>query len=260
MPFVNSGNWSCLSARRDSSDARIITHQACRAAILSALFVFALSACQPLPPVQSSQAQAPQSAAAPAFQNEKRYIVDTRNSEIRLLVYRDGPMARFGHNHVMTGRVGGEISVSDSAAASGFRLEIPVESFVVDDATLRAEEGEEFAAAVSDQARKGTRDNMLGADILDAAHYPIINIESDTLVGPRWNPSVTARVTVRGRTSVLKFPAAVIEQAGSLTVVAAFPVLQSKLGIVPYSVLGGAIQVRDAIDIRVRLVALPATD
>jgi polyisoprenoid-binding protein YceI len=220
-----------------------------------------LTACQIQSPApNNSQDQTPQSSIAPASLGGKRYIVDTQASEVRLLVYRDGPMARFGHNHVMTGRVQGEIGVSDSAAASGFKLEIPADSFVVDAPVSRAEEGGEFAAAVSDQARKGTRDNMLGVDILDAAHYPTIFVESDSLVGPRWNPNVTAHVTVRGKTIELKFPAAVVEQSGSLTVIAAFRVLQSELGIEPYSILGGAIRVRDAIDIRVRLVARPAAD
>jgi polyisoprenoid-binding protein YceI len=96
--------------------------------------------------------------------------------------------------------------------------------------------------------------------VLDAANYPFIRIESASLIGPRWNPEVTARVTVHGTASELKFPAAVFEQPGSLTVIAAFRVLQSDLGMKPYSILGGAIRVRDAIDIRVRLVARPATD
>jgi polyisoprenoid-binding protein YceI len=225
------------------------------------MFAVGLTACQIHPQADTTQAATALSAPQPGAPLEgKHYIVDTQASEIRLLVYRDGPMARFGHNHVMTGQIRGELGVSDSASASGFRLEIPVESFTVDDATLRAEEGDEFAAPVSDQARKGTRDNMLGADILDAAHFPLIGIDSDSLVGPRWNPGVTAHITVRGATSELKFPAAVIEQSGSLTVIAAFRVLQSELGIKPFSVLGGAIRVRDAIDIRVRLVARPAVD
>lgn len=168
-------------------------------------------------------------------------------------------MARFGHNHVIIGQVRGELGVSDSVAATGFRFEIPVESLEVDASASRSEEGGEFAAAVSDQARKGTRDNMLGSDVLDAANYPFIRIESVSLVGPRWNPQVTARITVRGKTSELEFPAAVFEQPGSLTVIASFRVLQSDLGMQPFSVLGGAIRVRDAIDIRVRLVARPVT-
>lgn len=213
-----------------------------------------LTACQTHPPAETATTLLAPANSTPSL-NGKRYIVDPQASEIRLLVYRDGPMARVGHNHVMVGRVQGELGVSDTAAASGFSIDIPVESFEVDAAALRAEEGEEFAATVSDQARKGTRDNMLGPDVLDAAHYPLIRIESVAMRGPRWNPDVSARITVRGKTSVLEFPAAVFEQDDTLTVIAAFRVLQSDLGITPYSILGGAVTVRDAIDIRVRLVA-----
>lgn len=247
-----------MSARCGGSNARIISHQAYVKALLMALFAGALTACQMLSPAETVPSVSQPDTAV--THQGKPYIVDPQASEIRLLVYRDGPMARFGHNHVMTGRVRGELSVSDSAAASSFRIEIPVDSFAVDAPLPRAEEGGEFSAIVSDQARKGTRDNMLGPDVLDGAHYPLIFIESDALVGPRWNPDVTAHITVRGRRSEVKFPAAVIEQPGSLTVIAAFRVLQSDLGIKPFSFLGGAIRVRDAIDIRVRLVAHPATD
>lgn len=230
-----------------------------RSTILALLCAAALSACQTLPPAITSAAP-PATANLAASFNGKRYIVDPQASEIRLLVYRDGPMARVGHNHVMVGRVQGELRVSDTAAASGFSIEIPVESLQVDAPASRAEEGDEFAATVSDQARKGTRDNMLGADVLDAAHYPLIRIASDALLGPRWNPDVSAHITVRGKTSALKFPAAVFEQPGLLTVIAAFRVLQSDLGMQPYSILGGAVTVRDAIGVRVRLVARSAPE
>ena len=212
-----------------------------------------LAACQTLPPVET--AAAPAATKPIASLNGKRYIVDPKESEIRLLVYRDGPMARVGHNHVMVGKMRGELGVSDTAADSGFSIEIPVESFEVDAPELRAEEGADFTATLSDQARKGTRDNMLGPDVLDAAHYPLIRIESSALRGPRWNPDVSARITVRGKTSEVRFPAAVFEHNDTLTVVAAIRVLQSDLGMTPYSILGGAVTVRDAIDIRVRLVA-----
>jgi polyisoprenoid-binding protein YceI len=223
------------------------------------LCAVALSACQTRPSAESVTT-APAPTSATATQNGKRYSVDAQASEIRLLVYRDGPMARVGHNHVMVGPVRGELRVSDTAAASGFSIEIPVESLIVDAPAWRAEEGEDFSAPVSDPARKGTRDNMLGAEVLDAAHFPLIRIESGALSGPRWAPEVSALITVRGVTRPLKFPAAVFEQNGALTVIAAFRVLQSDLGMQPFSILGGAIRVRDAIDIRVRLVARPASD
>ncbi len=188
-------------------------------------------------------------AAAP------RYRVDPQASEIRLLVYRDGPLARFGHSHVVVGRVHGEIRAGDAAAASGFRLEIPVDSFAVDPPAARAEEGDEFAAQVSEPARRDTRENMLGADVLDAARHPLVRVESIALVGPQWGPTVTARVTLRGVTRDLRFAAAVLRQDDTLVVVAGFRIRQSEFGIEPISALNGGLRVRDALDIRVRLVA-----
>jgi hypothetical protein len=151
-----------------------------------------------------------------------RFIVDPEASEVRLLVYRAGPLARFGHNHVISGRVRGEIRAGGRAAESGFRLEIPVESFVVDPPAARAEEGEGFAEDISEQARQATRNNMLGKDILDAAARPLIEINSVALVGPRWNPTVVGRVTLHGTTRDLRFSAAVVEHDDLLTVVATF--------------------------------------
>ncbi len=182
-------------------------------------------------------------------------MVDPQASEIRVLVYRSGPLGRFGHDHVIVGRVQGEVRAGESAAASGFRLEIPVASFEVDPPAARAEEGPDFAEPVSAQARAGTRENMLGSAVLDAARYPLIRIESIALAGPRWGPTVTARVTLRGVTRELRFPAAVFQSGNALTVMAAFRLTQSDFGIVPYSILGGGLRVRDVLEVRIRIVA-----
>lgn len=235
---------------------RILAHATQNKALLGALSALLLAACQTVPPVELAQS-APTASVSPSG---KRYIVDSQASEIRLLVYRDGPMARFGHNHVLQGQVRGEIRVSESAAASGFVIEIPVLSLQVDAPVARSEEGAEFAAPVSDQARQGTRDNLLGPDVLDAARHPLIRIESGALLGPRWNPGVSARITLCGTSTPINFSAAVLEQQGAITVIANFQLRQSDLGMTPFSVLGGAIRVQDRIDIRVRLLARLAAD
>lgn len=228
------------------------------AKIFAKLFAILLAACQ----LQSANiaVSAPKAPFLAPSHAMSHYIVDTQTSQIRLLVYRDGPMASFGHNHIITGQVRGEFNVSDTVSTSGFSIEIPVETFVVDVPASRIEEGAEFATKVSDDARQGTRRNMLGENVLDAKQHPLIRIESVALIGPRWNPNVTARITLRGKSSELKFPVAVFEQSDSLRVIAAFRVLQSDLGMIPFTVLGGALGVRDAIDVRVRLVARLATD
>lgn len=179
----------------------------------------------------------PPSGAISVPAGAARFVVDPQASEIRLLVYRGGPLARFGHNHAIVGRVQGEIRAGASAAASGFRLEIPVGSFEVDPPAARAEEGARFAAPVSAHAREGTRANMLGKDVLNAMRYPLIRIDSVALLGPRWGPTVTARVTLRGATRDLRFPAAVFASGDTLTTIASFRVEQSAFGITPYAVL-----------------------
>lgn len=215
-----------------------------------------IAACQTVPPPGDTAVLAqPAKARMVAGAGSARYTVDPRASEVRLLVYRDGALARFGHNHVVVGRVQGEIRAGDSAAASGFRLEIPVESFAVDPPEARAEEGEEFAAPVSEPARRDTRENMLGSRMLDAASQPLIRIESIALAGPDWAPMVTARLTLRNVSRDLRFAAAVFRQDDVLTVVASFRINQSDFGVEPFSALNGGLRVRDSLDARVRLVA-----
>lgn len=218
-----------------------------------------VAACQTAPPpgdaapVRTAVLSEPV-RAGPTLPDAPRYLVDPLASEVRLLVYRDGPLARFGHNHAIVGRIRGEVRAGN-VAASGFRLEIPIGSFVLDPPAARAEEGEDFAAEVSEPARRATRENMLGKDVLDAPQHPLILIESIALVGPDWNPLVTARVTLRGATRDLRFPSAVFRQDDALTVIANFRIRQSEFGIEPFTTLNGGLRVRDEFDVRVRLVA-----
>lgn len=224
-------------------------------AALALLFPLALLAgCQSAPsaaPAAASEAAVPATVPSGA----RRFAVDPAASEIRLLVYRSGALARFGHDHVIVGRVRGEIFAGASAAASGFRLEIPVAALEVDPPQARAEEGGEFSTPVSPQAQEATRANMLGPDVLDAQHHASIAVASVSLRGPRWDPTVLAQVTLRGVARSLSFPAAVFEQNDRLVVVASFDIRQSDFGIVPYSVLGGGLRVRDSIHVRIRVAA-----
>ena len=229
-----------------------------RTPALTSIFLLVLAAgCQTVaPPGNTTAVLAEPVAAQPNLHAEApRFVVDADLSEVRILVWRDGPLARFGHDHVVVGRLRGELHAGETAAASGFQLEIPVDSFAVDPAVPRAEEGSEFSSAVSDQAREGTRENLLGKDVLDAASHPLIRIASLALLGPQWNPTVTARVTLRGATRDVRFPAAVFRQGDTLTVVASFVIGQRAFGIEPFSALNGGLRVRDDLDIRIRIVA-----
>lgn len=222
-----------------------------KACALSVIVPLVLAACQTAPPDSAAR----EKPDARASQGAARYAVDANASEIRLLMFRDGPLARFGHNHVIVGRIQGEIRAGDSAAASGFGLEVPVESFAVDPPEARGEEGEAFAAPVPEPARRDTRENILGSRMLDAANHPLVRIESIALVGPDWAPTVVARLTLRGAARDLRFDASVFRRDDVLTVGASFWIDQSALGIEPFTTPDGGLRVRDAIFVRVRVVA-----
>lgn len=202
----------------------------------------------------------PPLAPVPAMPEAPAYRIDPAASELRVLVYRDGPLSAFGHDHVLVAPAAGVVHAGESAAQSGFHVIVNVADFDVDPAAARAEEGEAFSGNVSASAREGTRRNLLGEHVLDAKRHPRLVIESVALDGPRWNPTVRARVTLRGVERNIAFPAAVFEGGDALTVIANFSIRQSDFGMEPFSVLGGGLKVRDALDVRVRIVARASPD
>ena len=187
------------------------------------------------------------------------YVVHAELSDVRFLVYRTGALASFGHNHVIQAKdIHGDVYLADDFQASGFSLDLPVAGFVVDDPKARSVEGPDFAKQPSDAAIDGTRKNMLGPDLLDAAHFPEVSIRSVKLLGPDWGPDVTVRITLHGVARDVSVPISVERSGDTLSVHGAFEIKQSDFGLKPFSVLGGGLQVADALRIRFHLVAQKA--
>jgi hypothetical protein len=196
------------------------------------------------------------------------YSIDSAQSELRLLVYRAGPMARLGHNHVILNHaVGGWV---DAAAAglpgsraspesASFSLYVPVADFIVDDARARSEEGQDFSAEVPGQAKSGTRRNMLSGAVLDAERFPVITLTSAGIArAPEGNLVATLTVGVAGHESILAVPFTVEISADRIAATGSVVLRQSDLGLTPLSVMLGALQVQDDITVKFRFVAAAA--
>src|SRR5581483_11882894 len=112
------------------------------------------------------------------------YDVVPGESLITILAYRGGALAKAGHNHVIASHdFSGTIYVPEELARTSVQVRIPVEGLTVDEAPLRAKEGPDFAAAVPDSAKEGTRHNMLSEALLSAAGNPEILLDSQSLEG-----------------------------------------------------------------------------
>jgi hypothetical protein len=185
------------------------------------------------------------------------YRIDGGHSELRLLVYRAGPMAKFGHNHVMVNdAVSGWVAATDGVSGSSLSLRIPVAGFVVDDAAARAAEGAEFSEEVAGEAREGTRHNMLSENCLDGDRYPSITLTSRSVTMFDGKPVATLTVNVAGHESTLVVPFTLTRTPDRVSGSGSFVLRQSDLGLVPFSILLGALQVENDITVKFNLVAV----
>jgi polyisoprenoid-binding protein YceI len=190
------------------------------------------------------------------------YDVVAGDSLVTIRVYRAGALASAGHNHLIASHdLSGTVYVARDVLRSSFELNLPVATLTVDESALRAQQASaDFPPDVPDSAKEGTRHNMLGEALLDAAHSPQILLQTVRLERGADEHSVTAQVrsTVRGQ--VRSFSVPVSYQLGNDTIIlsGAFPLRQTDLGLTPFSAMLGALQVQDEMRISFRIIARAA--
>lgn len=186
------------------------------------------------------------------------YRIDPAQSELRILVYRAGPLAPLGHDHVIVNRaLGGWVKYAGAASAASFSLSVPAADFVVDDARLRREEGADFSEDIPEEAKSATLRNMLSAALLDAAQFPAIRVRSVAVQGTGDALEATLAVDVAGHASTLVVPFTLDGSARrGLSASGALTIRQSALGLTPFSVLLGTLRVQDEMRVKFKFVAV----
>jgi hypothetical protein len=160
-------------------------------------------------------------------------------------------MANLGHNHVMVNRaMTGFVQVGSDIAASSFFLSVPVEDFEVDEPKARLEEGSDFPGDIPEDARSGTRRNMLSAALLNAAQFPLITVTGVTFTGTLSAPSADLTISVAGHSADISAPCTLQGDAHQLTATGSMELRQTAIGLTPYSLLHGALQVQDVMRLK----------
>ena len=174
------------------------------------------------------------------------FRVDSESSWLRVLAYPDGPLKRFGHHHVISHHgIAGSVNVAPDPLDSTFDLEIAVADFVVDDADMRALEGEDFEDEVPQKDIDGTRGNMLGERLLNGEQFPTIQLKSASIEGSLPNVSIVTTVTVIGIDSTVGFPATTELTDDSFVASGELEIVHGEIGLSPFTAMGGALSVRD---------------
>ena len=224
-----------------------------------------LAGCPLRPHVPAPPPQAQPAPQAVAPHRGQPYDIVADASLLSILVYRAGPLASAGHNHVIASHeLSGTVYVPADLMATSFEVHVPVATLTVDEAALRARQASsDFPPEVPEEAKQGTRRNMLGEALLDARQNPEIVLRAIGLQRPA--PAGTAadadlvlvrvQSTVRGQVRSFTVPVHYRLEDGHLTVTGEFPLRQSDLGLTPFSAMLGALQVQDEMRVSVRIVA-----
>jgi polyisoprenoid-binding protein YceI len=188
----------------------------------------------------ASQAQEPATS--------REYRVDSDASWLRVLAYPDGPLRRFGHHHVISHHdISGVVVVAPNPLESTIMLEIAVQDLVVDDAAMRALEGEDFEKEVPQKDIDGTRGNMLGERLLHAEQFSTIQIQSRAIEGSMPDVNIVATVTVAGMEHTVTFPASIELTDDAFVASGQLEITHGELGLSPFTAAGGALSVRDLL-------------
>ncbi len=248
--------------------------QSIRHAGLLLLATALVAGCAQEVPLSKQKSDSPVTADFPAAhylqaeaQGRKILHVDSGQSLIVLEVRRAGVFARLGHDHVVASHdVKGFVAPDEGRAD----LSVPLDRLVVDEAALRAEAGFNTQPTPDDIA--GTRNNMLNK-VLDAERFPqaLIRIVrkdgaddgADNGAGNGADNGadnsasvLNVAITLHGTTRTFDVPATIEETPDKMIVSGRMNFNQTDFGIVPFSILNGAIQVQDRLDMRFRIVAV----
>lgn len=222
----------------------------------AAVLALLLTACGAPKPRQA----APPSEVVPAKPPSvagRIYHIDPEQSELRVLVYKSGPMASLGHNHVIVNRaLAGWVKFSGAASGGSFSVTVPVAGFVVDDSQVRREEGADFPGEIPDDAKSGTLHNMLGAAVLDAGRFPEITVRSVSVTDDHGALQATLAVSVAGHESTLVAPFTLVNSPDRLIASGELRLRQSALGLAPFSIFLGALRVQDEMRIKFKFAAV----
>jgi polyisoprenoid-binding protein YceI len=185
---------------------------------------------------------------------ERVFAIDPHQSQAVIHVYRAGQLARLGHDHVVAARdIHGYVLVPGDIAAARADLYVVLDSLSVDEPALRAEAGLDTTPSAADIER--TRRNMLDKT-LEAQHYPTARLHLTRPQGDLPSPVLQAAITLHGVTRTVPVLVQMEVMEHNLRVRGRFALYQTDFGMIPYSLLGGALAVQDQVDISFELFGL----
>lgn len=229
--------------------------------LLLSLLAGLLCACHPQPQPSTGAAQQVAAGAswpsldyaASGVDGARIFQLDVLATQIDIVVRRDGPLARFGHDHVVSVvEPEGYLLLDAAGTASRADLRFRPERLEVDSAAARARHQLDTTPDAADI--EGTRDNLM-KHVLDTAQWSWATLALSAFERQEDHYSALVTVEINGSSHGGRQPFRLRED-GSRAIVEGFLVLrQTDLGIEPFTALGGGLRVADPLEIHFHIEA-----
>jgi len=222
------------------------------------LLILVLNGCitrQELPDGPAQPANFPEQSYLSASSDPEKFIykIDSGLSQIVMLVYRGGVMARLGHDHVIASQnVQGYIALNRKDGLCHADIFVPLLMLIVDDPQLRA--AAELNTTPSKTDITETKSNMLTS--IDAVNFPFVQLSSEDCSGGLSGDIIPVVLTLHGvsKQRDIQIDLKSIDD-DQLVIDGEFSIYQTNFGIEPFSVMGGLIKVEDNVDFTYQLTA-----
>lgn len=220
------------------------------AGLLCAFVAGCVTVTQPPAPRVSAPEGFPEKDYLEAASSAPVYRIDPAKSRILVYIYREGSLSKVGHDHVAASReVHGYALLPDGLAGARADFYFPVAGMSMDEPELRRDAG--FTSEISPDDVESTRQRMLR--LLAAEKHPHVRVHAVRSAGTPPEVTLAADLTVNGVTRSVKVPARVKAGNGRLIVEGETGIRQTEYGITPFSVLGGALAVKDQLHVKFRI-------
>jgi len=175
--------------------------------------------------------------------------IDTASSLVVIEVGRAGPLFALGHDHVVASHgLAGYVAPLEGVAD----LYVPLSRLMVDEQALRAKANLDTQPTQDEIAL--THSHML--EMLEEEKFPHAVIRASGTLSARDSADLTLSLTLHGSTRTLHVPARVTALDNGTNVSGRLAFNLTDFGITPYSVFGGAVKVRDRVDLQFDIRAL----
>jgi len=211
-----------------------------------------LSSCTPhVPPEPTSELSKSLSGFPETYYQQAQIMgskvlrINTLHSLVTIKVQRGGVFSQLGHDHIVASRhVTGYVDITNGRAD----LYIALDRLTVDEAQLRTEAG--LTSTPTMAQIEGTKQNML-VKVLETNLYPYARVRINKIVNE--DARVSAEIALHGNVRRIQVPIKMQTLQSGITIDGELVFNQSDFGITPYSVLGGALQVLDQLELHFKI-------